>query len=105
MSYEEQGRQLLLSGDPLRGILYLDKAYQGGSSGPGMHYMLGRATRALNAQRTTLPHAAQVLDARFSPDVARAVTASADHSAKLWSSAGGQLIATLGGHADCVQSA
>src|SRR5262249_42080837 len=84
MIYEEQGRQLLLAGDPLRGIVYLDKAYQQGASGPALHYLLGRAKRALDAQVASLPHLDAVVDAHFSPDGSRVVTASRDKTGKLW---------------------
>jgi len=103
--YEEQGRQLLLSGDPMRGILYLDKAQQEGASGPALQYLFGRATRALDAQLLTLPHADFVSDARFSPDGTRAVTASRDKTGKLWDASTGKLIGSLEGHRDRVMAA
>ena len=103
--HAEQGRQLLLSGDPLRGILYLDKAQQDGASGPALQYLFGRATRALDAQLLTLPHANYVRDAQFSPDGSRAVTASWDKTGKLWDASTGKLIASLEGHRDRVMTA
>jgi len=102
-SYEEQGRQLLLAGDPLRGIVYLDRAMQQGAEGPALRYLLGRATRMLDAQVASLRHADEVREAHFSPDGTRIVTASADKTAKLWSAAG-SMIATMP-HEDKVLSA
>ena len=94
-SYEEQGRQLLLSGDPLRGIVYLDRAMQQGADGPALRYLLGRATRTLDAQVASLKHGDEVREAHFSPDGKRVVTASADKTAKLWTATDGHLIATM----------
>src|SRR5262249_16767068 len=94
-SYEEQGRQLLLAGDPLRGIVYLDRAMQQGAEDPALRYLLGRATRTLDAQIASLRHADEVREAHFSPDGTRAVTASADKTAKLWTATSGRLIATM----------
>jgi WD40 repeat protein len=94
-SYEEQGRQLLLAGDPLRGIVYLDRAMQEGASGPALRYMIGRASRALEAQVASLQHADYVREAHFSPDGKRIVTASVDKTAKLWDASSAKLIATM----------
>ena len=74
-SYEEQGRQLLRAGDPMRALVYLDRAMQGGADGPATRYLIGRATRILDAQVASLPHADEVREAHFSPDGARVVTA------------------------------
>jgi WD40 repeat protein len=94
-SHEEQGRQLLLAGDPLRGIVYLDRAMQEGASGPALRYLIGRAKRALDAQVASLQHSDYVREAHFSPDGKRIVTASFDKTAKLWDAATAKLIATL----------
>jgi len=103
--YLEQGRQLVLSDDPIRALLYLDKAYQGGAPEAPVRFLIGRATRMLDAQVALLPHADQVVDARFSPDGRRAVTASFDQIAKLWDAATGKPIADLKGHAGRVLTA
>ncbi|HKD41644.1 MAG TPA: protein kinase [Myxococcaceae bacterium] len=94
-SYEEQGRQLLLTGDPLRGIVYLERAMQEGASGPALRYLIGRAKWALDAQVASLQHSDYVREAHFSPDGKRIVTASFDKTAKLWDAATAKLIATL----------
>jgi WD40 repeat protein len=105
MSHEEQGRQLLLTGDPVRAIVYLDKAYQEGASGPALQFMLGRATRALDAQVAVLPHSDWVREAHFSPDGLRAVTASYDRTARIWDAGNGMPLAVLEGASDRVLSA
>jgi len=104
-SYEEQGRQLLLAGDPLRGIVYLEQAFREGADSPALRFLLSRATRALDAQVASLRHADQVVDAHFSPDGTRVVTASLDKTAKLWDSNKGKPLATLVGHKEAVHSA
>jgi WD40 repeat protein len=94
-SYEEQGRQLLLAGDPLRGIVYLDKAVGEGGTNPALRYLIGRATRALDAEVASLRHTNQVREAHFSRDGKKVVTASFDQTAKLWDATTGTLVATM----------
>ena len=103
--YLEHGRQLVLADDPIRALLYLDKAYQAGAPAPPVRFLIGRATRMLDMQVALLPHDDQVVDARFSPDGKRAVTASWDKTAKLWDAATGKLVAQLKGHTGRVWSA
>jgi WD40 repeat protein len=50
-------------------------------------------------------HAGPVYSAQFSPDGKRTVTASQDHTARLWETESGKLLATLQGHEDYVHSA
>ncbi len=57
-------------------------------------------TKAFPQLVATLNHAAGVESALFSPDGQRVLTASDDHTARLWSSKDGRLLATLEGHKD-----
>ena len=50
-------------------------------------------------------HTASVVHAAFSPDGRRIVTASGDHTARVWNAANGQLLAQLEGHTDTVRHA
>ena len=50
-------------------------------------------------------HTADLAGADFSPDGAKVVTASSDHSARIWDTKTGAVIATLGGHTEGVRSA
>jgi len=52
-----------------------------------------------------LPHAGDVLDARFSPDGSELLTAAADGRARVWDAATGELRLTLRGHTRVVLSA
>ena len=47
-------------------------------------------------------HSAAVIDAVFSPDGQRIVTASQDNTARVWNAATGQLVAKLEGHSGAV---
>lgn len=50
-------------------------------------------------------HEGQVMDAAYSADGARVITASADRVARVWDAGTGELLATLAGHEDYVRSA
>jgi WD40 repeat protein len=52
-----------------------------------------------------LHHHAEVRSAKFSPDGSRIVTASFDHTARVWDARSGQLLLTLTGHSDQVWDA
>ena len=61
-------------------------------------------TKALPQTLSTLNHDGEIVDSLFSPDGERILTASYDHTARLWDAADGHLLITLG-HADKVGSA
>src|SRR5262249_55979842 len=48
--------------------------------------------------RDLVGHGDRVLHARFSPDAKRVVTASADHTARIWDANTGRVVAILEGH-------
>ena len=50
-------------------------------------------------------HTADLAGADFSPDGTKVVTASSDHSARIWDAKTGAVLATLGGHTEGVRSA
>ena len=50
-------------------------------------------------------HTADLASADFSPDGAKVITASSDHSARIWDAKTGAVLATLGGHTEGVRSA
>src|SRR5678810_405771 len=55
--------------------------------------------------RDSSGHSHWVQSAVFSPDGSRVLTASSDHTARLWDASSGKPLATLSGHSDSVQSA
>src|SRR5262249_18439771 len=98
-AYLEQGRQVLVAGDPVRSLVYLAKAYELGAHGPGLRSLLARASEAADAQLLSLEgHTDQVLSASFSANGARILTASSDGTARVWEAATGHATAVLQGH-------
>lgn len=88
--YEEQGRQALVGGDAPRSLLYLNEAYSLGRRDTRLRFMLARAATVLD-EREVAPfgHTASVNWVDWTPDGSRLVTASADGSARVWSTSTG----------------
>lgn len=61
--------------------------------------------RAFPELLATLRHDASVVVSTFSPDGRRLLTASEDHTARLWDAADGRLLATLQGHSESIGAA
>ncbi len=93
--YQSQGRLLVLGGDPLMGLAYLEKASEMGARGPALDYLVAQAIRATDGVLLQLRHGDRVIRAQFSPDSTRVVTASLDRSANLWDAQTGALLARL----------
>jgi WD40 repeat protein len=93
--YEDQGRRLLLAGDPLQALAYLERAAQEGTTGASHEFLLAQAIRATEGQLVELRHAGGVGRVRFSPDGTRIATASADQTASVWDAATGRQLFTL----------
>jgi len=62
-------------------------------------------TKALPQTLSILNHDNRVLNAVFSPDGQRILTASEDNTARIWNTADGRLLAVLSGHLDRVHCA
>lgn len=96
---EEHGRDELLSGHPLRALLYLDAAYRGGASSRALKFMLRDAAAPVDALIATLRgHQARLHCVQFSPDGSRIVTASRDRTVRIWSGDDGRLLGTIASH-------
>ena len=103
-SYEAQARQYALAGAYPFALAYLDEATKLGAHGPAHDLVAATIARGLTGKLREVRHDSTVLDARFSPDGTRLVTAGYDKRARLWNVADGRLIAELA-HADAVESA
>ena len=90
--YENQGRQLVLGGDPLRALPYLAKAGELGASGPAHDLLITEAASATDGEIFEVRHPGRVFAARFSHDGRHLVTASADRSAVVWDASGHSLL-------------
>jgi WD40 repeat protein/serine/threonine protein kinase len=92
----EQGRQLVLAGDPMRGVVYLEAAYEAGQHGPAIRELLATATRQIEQSRLVLTgHHGLVRELSWSPDGAALATASYDGTARIWDTHDGHAIAEL----------
>jgi WD40 repeat protein/serine/threonine protein kinase len=93
--YDEQGRRLVLEGDPLLALAYLAKATEYGVSGRAHDFLVAEAVRATDGERFQVRHDGSVVTARFSHDGRRLVTASHDRTARIWDAADGRPLVTL----------
>ena len=95
-NHMEVGRTAVLSGDVLRGLVYLSQALSEGIDGPGMRYLLARATRAVEGARVVLAgHHGGVISLAVSPDDTFVVTGGLEGRALVWRLSDGQLLHTL----------
>jgi len=83
----------------------LDLAIRGWQTAKTSQASLAIAHSFSRPLATLQGHSDSVGSAVFSPDGQRILTASADHTARLWNASSGQLLATLQGHSDYVGSA
>ncbi|HEU5056695.1 MAG TPA: WD40 repeat domain-containing protein, partial [Kofleriaceae bacterium] len=93
--YEDQGRRLLLTDDPVLALAYLHKASRLGARGPAHDFLLAHAVRATDGEVFALHHDGLVGRVRFSPDGAPLASAAMAGTARLWDSRTGALIARL----------
>jgi len=88
-SYLEAGWQQLLGGHPQEALPYLLAARERGEDGELLRLLIGAVTRFLPVV-PILEHRAAVSTAAFSLDGTRVVTASSDHTARIWDAATGK---------------
>jgi WD40 repeat protein len=90
--YENQGRTLVLQGDPLRALAYLAKAGDLGAGGAAHDLLIAQAIEATDGELFEVHHQARVHGARFSHDGQKLVTASLDRTAIVWDANGRSLL-------------
>jgi len=83
MTHLEQGRALVLDGHPMRALPYLVAARAETMDSPVLRMLFAQAARNL-PWVTFVGHRSSVRKAAFSPDGTRVVTASDDHTARVW---------------------
>jgi WD40 repeat protein/serine/threonine protein kinase len=92
---EDQGRQLVLAGEPLQGLAYLAMAADLGAHGAAHDFLVAQAVQATDGEIAEVHHENAVSHTDLSADGARLVTASIDHEARIWDAASGALVAHL----------
>jgi WD40 repeat protein len=102
--YEAQGRRLILDGDPLQGLAYLDKAREFGAHGRAHDFLVAEAIAATEGELFEAQHGDAARTPSFSHDGTRIVTASFDQAARVWDARTGALLLTLA-HKGAVMSA
>jgi WD40 repeat protein/tRNA A-37 threonylcarbamoyl transferase component Bud32 len=91
---EEQGRQELLAGNPMRAAAWLAEAYAAGNDAPSLRRLLGLALRDVELVRRTLDCGGEVQGLALDPAATR-LAAACDGAAKLWRISDGAELATL----------
>jgi WD40 repeat protein len=91
MSYQEDGRRLVMDGQPLRALPYLVAARAEGEEGRSLRMLFWEATRNLPVV-VLVGHDEEIMSAVFSPDGARIATASCDETARIWDAATGNAV-------------
>jgi WD40 repeat protein len=108
-TYVERGRQFLLQDRNINDALpWLHRAQQAGSTEPVLPDLMGDAMRSASRVKAVLLNTPGVVvhRARYSPDGRRIVTASEDHTARVWDAETGRLLIELKGqHQQAVHSA
>jgi eukaryotic-like serine/threonine-protein kinase len=90
---EEQGRQELLAGNPMRAAAWLAEAYTAGNDSPALRLLLGLALRDVELLDRTVDCGGEVRSLELDPAGTR-VVAACEGSARVWSVDGAEL-ATL----------
>ena len=103
LSEQEQGRSLLVAGDPVRALPYLIAARELGLESLTLRLLFAQARQRL--YRVQVRHAGPVYTARFGRDGTRFVTASRDRTARVWDAATGQPVTPPLRHAGPVMTA
>ena len=101
--YQESGRQLLLDGHPLEAVPYLLEARKLGGAEEPLRMLFSAAAHRLPIR--WLEHQGSVTSASWSPDGKRVITASWDHTARIWDAASGQALTPPLQHQDLVSTA
>jgi WD40 repeat protein len=91
---EEQGRQELLAGDPMRAAAWLAEAYATGNDTPALRLLLGVALRDVELLDRTLDCGGEVQSLELDPAGMR-VVAACEGAARVWAVDGGAELATL----------
>ncbi len=106
-TYIERGRALLFeSKEPSAALLWLHRALEEGSTDSALPDLLQSALHSAGSPHAILMgHEDHVLDAAWSPDGRRVVTASRDKTARIWDAQSGRLLQTLVGHKESVTCA
>jgi len=102
--YQEQGRQLIVEERYQEAVPYLLEARRSGNDRPPLRMLFGAAARHLPLV-PALNHQDLVVNAAFSPDGTRVVTASTDKTARVWDVATGKPITSPLEHREMVVNA
>jgi WD40 repeat protein len=100
---QDQGRQLLLEGRPLRALPCLVEARRAGQDSAPLRILVARALR--HPVLSSVRHGGPVSTACFSPDGTCILTACEDGSARLWDASSGSPVARPLTHGDAIVAA
>ncbi|MCE9576557.1 MAG: protein kinase [Deltaproteobacteria bacterium] len=102
--YEDEGRRMILNGEPRQGLAYLEAAADLGASGAAHDFLIAEALEATDGALLQLRIGAPLRSPRFSMDGERIVTGGFGHNATIWDARSGAVLQTLV-HGDVVTRA
>ncbi len=101
-NFQEQGRQLSLAGEPMRALVYLERAVREGASGSELEFLIDWTAQQFDGQVAAFTSPAPVKAIDLSSDGRLVAIGALDGSATIWDVKSGNRVHVLSGHTGTV---